>query len=115
MTDLVAVNPVAVGRAAEMTGRRIIDGTHCVCGDDIRPGDLVAANFDHTHVHTGGGLYLVTDGQGWYGCRRMMRVPDGVAIDQDSHGDWITVPSLDRTAWRVVGVVESVYKKVRYQ
>lgn len=99
----------------EPTGRAMLDGGQCQCGDDIRPGDIVAANFDVKRVHSGGGLYLVQSPDGWRGCRRMMRVPDGVAIDQDGHGDWVTVPDLDRTCFRVVGAVETVYRPTRYQ
>jgi len=44
-----------------------------------------------------------------------MRVPNGIAIDQDGYGDWMTVPTLDATSWRVMGVVEAVYKLTRYK
>ena len=96
-------------------GRAILNGAQCLCGDEIRASDLVAANFDTTHVHTGGGLYLLQSADGWRGCRRMMRVPDGIAIDQDGHGDWVTVPNLDTTGWQVVAAVETVYRPTRYQ
>jgi hypothetical protein len=44
----------------------------------------------------------------------MMRVPNGIAIDQDGRGDWITVADMDATGWRVVGIVETVYRPTRY-
>ena len=104
---------------AELTGRAILQGSTCLCGEAVKSGDLVAANFDVRHVHSGGGLYLFEardEGRvTWQGCRRMMRVPTGIAIDQDGHGDWVTLPSLDATGWRVVGTVETVYKAVQYQ
>lgn len=94
----------------EPTGRALIDGGQCQYGNVIKAGDLVAANFDAKRVHTGGGLYLVQAADGWRGCRRMMRVPDGIAIDQDGHGDWATFRSMEETCWHVVGTVETVYK-----
>ena len=42
----------------------------------------------------------------------MMRTLTGIAIDQNGQGDWITVPNLNDTRWRVVGIVESVYRRV---
>lgn len=99
----------------EPSGRAMLDGGQCQCGDAIRPGDIVAANFDSKRVHTGGGLYLVQSPDGWHGCRRMTRVPDGIAIDQDGYGDWVTVRDMDATCWRVVGTVETVYRPTRYQ
>ena len=101
----------------EPTGRAMFDGTQCQYADAVRPGDLVAANFDEKHVHTGGGLYLVesTNGDRWHGCRQMMRVPDGIAIDQDGCGDWVTVADMSATPWHVVGTIEAVYKPTRYQ
>ena len=99
----------------ETTARVILDGSQCLCGDAIKADDLVAADFNKTDVHTGGGLYLLQSDDGWRGCRRMMRVPDGIAIDQDGYGDWVTVPNLEATAWRVVGTVNAVYKPTRYQ
>ena len=97
------------------TGRAILNGAQCLCGDEIRADDLVAANFDTTRVHSGGGLYLVQSADGWRGCRRMMRVPDGIAIDQDGRGDWVTVPSLEATPWQVVAAIETVYRPTHYQ
>lgn len=98
-------------------GRSIFDGVQCQYADAVVPGDLIAANFDVKRVHTGGGLYLIQarDGSKWRGCRRMIRVPDGIAIDQDGRGDWVTVPNMKETCWRVVGIVETVYKPTRYQ
>ncbi len=95
-------------------GRRLIDGTNCQYAGAVKPGDLVAANFDDRHVHTGGGLYLleeVEDGRVvWSGCRRMMRVPGGIGIDITGHRDWETFPSMEATRWQVVGRVERVYR-----
>jgi hypothetical protein len=113
--QLTANRPHSDNPHGEPRGRALLDGGQCPCGDEIRAGDLVAANFDKRHVHSGGGLYLVQSADGWRGCRRMMRVPEGIAIDQDGHGDWVTVPSMDAAAWRVVGVVETVYRPTRYQ
>lgn len=106
-------------RINELSGRAILQGAACVCGDAIKPGDLVAVNFDVKRVHTGGGLYLfeaVQDGRvTWHGCRSMIRVPDGITVDQNGYGDRVTLPNLDTIGWRVVGTVETVYKAIRYQ
>ncbi len=101
----------------EPTGRAMLDGGECLYADAIKPGDLVAANFDVKHAHTGGGLYLVqaTDGSKWRACRRMMRVPAGIQIDQDGCGNWITVPSMEAIGWHIVGTIETVYKPTCYQ
>lgn len=115
MAELTVSHPHLGNQHHHPTGRAILDGGQCLCGDEIRAGDLVAADFNTTHVHTGGGLYLLESADGWRGCRRMMRVPDGIAIDQDGRGDWVTVPSLDATTWRVVAAVETVYRPTRYQ
>ena len=96
-------------------GRAFLDGAQCLCGDAIKADDLVAANFDNKHVNTGGCLYFVQSADGWRGCRRMMRVPDGITIDQDGHGDWVTITDLDATTWSVVGTVETVYRPTHYQ
>ena len=115
MAELTVTETQIENQHPEPTGRALIDGGQCLCGDEIRADDLVAANFDKKHVHTGGGLYLLQSDDGWRGCRRMMRVPDGIAIDQDGRGDWVTVPSMEATSWRVVGTVETVYRPTRYQ
>ena len=115
MAELTVIHPHHENTQQEPTGRALLDGRQCLCGDEIRADDLVAANFDRKHVHTGGGLFLLQSADGWRGCRRMMRVPDGIAIDQDGRGDWVTVPSMDATVWRVVGTVETVYRPTRYQ
>lgn len=99
----------------QSSGRAMIDGRGCLCGDAIKPGDLVLANFDSTRVSTGGGLYLLQTSDGWRGCRRMMRVPDGIAIDKDGHGDWKMFSSLESIHWHVVAVVETVYRPTHYQ
>lgn len=97
------------------SGRAMVDGGQCLCGEEIKACDLVLANFDVKDVSTGGGLYLLkaTDSP-WHGCRRMMRVFDGIAIDQDGRGNWITVPSMDGLRWQIVGAVETVYRPTRY-
>lgn len=115
MAELTVTPSEMTNRQQDQKGRALLGGDQCLCGDEIRADDLVAANFDTTHVHTGGGLYLLQSADGWRGCRRMMRVFDGIAIDQDGRGDWVTVPSLDVTAWRVVAAVETVYRPTRYQ
>ncbi len=101
------------------TGRAVFDGGACQYADAVKPGDLIAANFDAKHVDTGGGLYLLEEREGgrvtWRGCRRLMRVPAGIAIDQDGLGDWITFPCLEAFGWHVVGTIETVYKPTRYQ
>ena len=80
-------------------------------GEKVLSSDLIAANFDVCKVHSGGGLYLLEAKEGgeWRGCRLMMTVPNGVDIDQSGRGDWLTVPSMEATAFRVVGVIERVY------
>lgn len=114
MADVVT-KELALSAHVEPSGRAMLEGRQCICGEAIRADDIVAVNFDTRHVHSGGGLYLVQSSDGWRGCRRMMRVPDGVAIDQDGHGDWVTVPDIDAAPWRVVGSVETVYRPTRYQ
>lgn len=99
----------------ELKGRGLIGGSTCLCGEEVTADDLVLANFDATAVSTGGGLYLVQSVNGWHGCRRMMQKPDGIAIDQDGRGNWITVPTLEGTRWRVVGTVETVYRSRHIQ
>ena len=96
--------------AEESSGRATLDGSQCLYGEDIKARDIVVVSFDHRRISTGCGLYLVESPGGWHGCRRMMRVPSGIAIDQDGHGDWVTVQSLDETVWRVVGTVETIYR-----
>lgn len=108
-----------VSEGNQLSGRVTFDGSTCHYGDEIKTGDLVVANFDVKEVHPGGGLYLVEERQGvrvvWRGCRKMMLVPDGIAIDCDGNGDWRTFPKLAAVNWHVVGVVETVYKPTRYQ
>jgi len=103
----------------EPSGRALFFGDCCQYADDIHAADLVAANFDVKDIHTGGGLYLfvhVKDGRLNYRCcRRAMRVPDGIVIDWNGRGEWKKVASMADTVFRVVGVVETVYKAVRYQ
>ncbi len=114
MAELSTTELTLSGPRHEATGRAMLDGGQCLCGDDIRADDLVLANFDRRHVHTGGGLYLLQAASSWRGCRRMTRVPDGIAIDRDGQGDWVTVPDMSATGWRVVGIVETVYRPTRY-
>ena len=115
MAEMTVTHNQAGNQYQEPKGRAFLDGAQCLCGDAIKAGDLVSANFDNKHIHTGGGLYLVQSADGWRGCRRMMRVLDGIAIDQDGHGDWVTIADLDATTWSVVGTVETVYRPTRYQ
>ena len=97
-----------------IAGYRMVDGARCLCGEAIKPGDLVKANFDLRRVHTGGGLYLVEEWRNgllvWSGCRRMTRVPDGIAMDVDCAGDWKTFESI--APLQVVATVEGVYRDV---
>lgn len=115
MSSLTIASNSANEQSQQTKGRALLSGAHCLCGNEIKAEDLVAANFDKTHVSTGGGLYLVQSADGWRGCRRMTRVPDGIAIDLDCDGDWVTIPSMEATSWRVVGTVETVYRPTRYQ
>lgn len=101
---------------SQLSGQAIFDADSCQYADVVRAGDLVAANFDDKDVHTGGALYLVEALEGgrvvWRGCRQMKRVPEGIAIDQDGRGDWVTLPSLDAAGWRIAGRVENVYRSM---
>ncbi len=115
MSSLTIASNSANEQSQQTKGRALLSGAHCLCGNEIKAEDLVAANFDKTHVHTGGGLYLVQSADGWRGCRRMTHVPDGIAIGLDCDGDWVTIPSMEATSWRVVGTVETVYRPTRYQ
>ena len=107
------------GQYTALTGRAVFNGASCQYADAVKPGDLIAANFDVTHVHTGGGLYLLEEREDgrvtWRGCRRMMRVPTGIAVDQDGHGDWKTPSCLEAYGWHIVGTIETVYKPTCYQ
>lgn len=102
------------GSQVPLTGRAVFDADSCQYADAVRPGDLVAADFDTKDVHTGGDLYLVEalkEGRVvWRGCRRLTRVATGVAVDQDGRGDWVTVRNLDEVGWRIAGRVERVYR-----
>lgn len=104
---------------AEVTGMQVIDGAYCQYGDEVKAGDLVAANFDSRTVHTGGGLYLLEMREGnritWSGCRRMIRTPAGIDVDKSGYGDWVNIPDMDATDWHVVGTVETVYSPSKYQ
>lgn len=113
MNAIMSIQPAA-GQQQAPSGRALLDGAQCQYGDDIKAGDKVVANFDATRVHTGGGLYLLQADDGWRGCRRMIRVPDGIAIDQDGRGDWATFQSMEEIGWRVVGTVEAVYEAKRF-
>ncbi|MGH8523334.1 MAG: hypothetical protein ACREXY_03720 [Gammaproteobacteria bacterium] len=99
---------------APLSGRAVFDADSCQYADAVRPGDLDAANFDTKDVRTGGDLYLVEalkEGRVvWRGCRRLTRVADGIAVDQDGRGDWVTVRNLDEVGWRVAGRIERVYR-----
>lgn len=97
------------------SGRAMIPGELCQYADAVKPGDLVAANFDVKRVHSGGALYLLEAVEGervtWRGCRRMMSAfSGGIAIDQTGHGDWVTVPSVEANGYRIAGIVEKVYR-----
>lgn len=100
--------------ASTVSGRAIFDAESCHYADEVRSGDWIAANFDAKDAHSGGALYLVEAVERgrvvWRGCRRMIRVPDGIAIDQSGRGDWVTLPSLKAAGWRVAGRVEKVYR-----
>lgn len=114
MSSLTIASYSANEQSQQTKGRALLSGAHCLCGNEIKAEDLVAANFDKTHVHTGGGLYLVQTADGWRGCRRMTRVPDGIAIDLDCDGDWATFARVEDSGLRVVGTVESVYRPTHY-
>lgn len=105
MAELTVIQP-QTGTGA-CTGRALLDGAQCRTGDRVRASDLVLANFDKTDVHTSGALYLLQSTNGWRGCRYLTRVFNGIAIDQDGWGDWITTPSMGSTVWRVVATVEN--------
>lgn len=112
MHDLIVSVPTA------QKGTAWVEGWNCVYADDVRAGDLVRADFDQTTVGTGGGLYLVEewrDGEPvWRGCRRMVKVPDGISIDHEGNGRWELI-ELDRIGWKVVAIVMSVYRPKHYQ
>lgn len=103
----------------QLSGRAMVDGSRCLCPGFIEAGDFVAANFDVRDVHTGGGQYLVEEVEDdrviWSGCRSMVRVPEGISVDVDGQQNWVTFPDLSAVRWRVVGIVETVYRPVRHQ
>ena len=111
-----AVTPIRASKAHIRDGQQLIDGKLCTYGDAIRVGDIVKANFSRTDVSTGGGLFLlehVHDGHvTWTGCRRMTRLPNGIALDDSGDGDWQTVGDLASRNLRVVATVEAVYHEV---
>lgn len=108
------VDGSASRRSSEQAvGYRLVDGGKCLYGDAIQSGDLVRANFDKRHVHTGGGLFLVEEWRDgrlvWSGCRRMTRVPGGaIAMDDSGTGEWRTRESIAPLV--VVATVEAVYR-----
>lgn len=99
-------------------GAAWVEGWNCVYADDVRPGDLVLADFDRTTVGTGGGLYLIEEWQDgepvWRGCRRMVKGPDGIYIDQEGAGRWDLI-ELNRIGWNVVATVVSVNRPTHFQ
>lgn len=111
MRDLSIVPMVQEGTAW-------VDGWNCVYADDIRSGDLVRADFGRTTVGTGGGLYLIEEWQDgepvWRGCRRMIKGPDGIYIDQEGTGRWEPI-ELNRIGWNVVATVVSVNRPTHIQ
>ena len=115
-THNLAVNEPEPNGEPLPSGARMVDGAKCVYGEAIKAGDLVKADFDSRRIETGGGLYLVQQTKAgavvWYGCRRMMRVPEGIAMDNDGKGDWKTVWSLETYGIDVVATVQSVYRDV---
>jgi hypothetical protein len=126
--EMVASNAVRFSMAeqflpqvqgAPLSGRAVVQGFQCLCPGVIEAGDLVAANFDVRDVQTGGGQYLVeevSDGRVvWSGCRSMVRVPEGISVDVDGRQNWVTFPDLSAVGWRVVGIVETVYRPSRQQ
>lgn len=102
------VTPVPV--VDELTRFAVLDGSMFQYADEVRSGDLISADLSRTTISTGGGLYLVASDDGWRGCRRMIRVPGGIQIDQDGRGDWVTVPTLEPTGWRVIARVACVMR-----
>lgn len=106
-------------RNDQVTGRAMLQGHQCLCPGHIAAGDMVAANFDVKEVHTGGGQYLVEEIENgrvvWSGCRSMVRVPGGISVDVDGRQNWVTFPDLSAVGWRVVGIVETVYRPARHQ
>lgn len=97
-----------------LAGRKLFDADSCQYADTVRPGDLIDADFDTKEVHVGGGLYLVEAVESgevvWRGCRRMIRGPDGIKVDESGRGDWVSLPSLAETGWRIAGIVKHVYR-----
>lgn len=115
LAGLPAPAPIMPG-AAMPSGRAMLDGSQCQTGERVQAGDLLAVNFDVRDVSPGGGLYLLQSsrpGDAWRGCRYMMRtLSGGITIDDSGRGDWVTVPDMSATGWRVVGAVETVYRPV---
>ncbi len=117
-TEADSMNALAVACAGSPerigSGRALIDAEACQYADEVLPSDKVLADFGSRNVHTGGSLYLVEAIENaqvtWCGCCRMIRVPQGIAIDQDGRGGWTTVSSLDDIGWRIAGRVESVLR-----
>lgn len=116
MAELTIARRRTANTDGEPSGRALIEGSQCLYGDEVRGDDLVVANFDRKDVHTGGALYLVQSASGWRGCRRMIRtLSNEIAIDDTGRGDWVTVPNLEATTYRVVGIVETVYRPTHRQ
>lgn len=113
MADMLPVLPG--DNESPLAGRALFDADSCQYADVVRAGDLISADFGVKDVHSCGGLYLVEaveEGRVvWRGCRQMMRVTAGIAIDQNGRGEWVTLPSLDAAGWRIAGRVENVYRK----
>lgn len=120
MSVLVLPNTLDKEQFPELSGRAIFDGDSCQYADEVKPGDLVAANFDVKHVHTGGGLYLLesrVDGRvTWRGCRRMIfNLRGSIDVDENGRGEWVTVPDLGALNLHIVGTIETVCRPTRDQ
>ncbi len=110
----IASAPLAPIPQTDSHGRGYVEGRLCQYGGDVLADDIVVADFGSTRIRPTAALYLLEafeEGQlVWCGCRRLMTVADGIAIDQDGFGEWATLPSLEALGYRVVGAVEKVYR-----
>ena len=104
--------------ASNADGRRLITAQMCRYPPAVNPDDLLRVNFD-VKKYRHEGLYLLEEAKDdrivWRGCRRFQRnmVTGELQLDQSGEGDWFNVADMSKFPWRIVGLVETVYKPTR--
>lgn len=111
MATLTVIEPQSgQNNASEPTGRVLVSGDWWQYGDEVRPDDLLAVNFDVKRVYCSS-LYLLEEvGGSWHGCRRINQELSGLDIQDDVNDTWVRVQSVEEIGFRVIGRVEAVYR-----